>query len=551
MSVEAQGLFVKSHTARDLLQSAALFKNEHLVVWEYVSNGLEYVDPGINPVVRVSLDSKNKRITIKDNGRGMTFSDLQNFFVMHGENVDRKAGRPGRGTFGTGKSAAFGIAESLTVTTVRKNRRTKVSLKREDVEKMSGDAAIPVNVLEREVVVTASSGTAIEIDGVHLPKLDQRQVIRFVERHLAHWSRGATVWVNNHECEYRQPTAVRTEIIECDGVLAERIGKCNLILQAAAAPLAEDERGVSIFSKSVWHETTLAGSENREMASFIFGEIDIPALADDKSPVRPFDMNRSMQLNPANELVRLVMAFVGTHVEKLRKELVVQERERKASEDAKRLAKQADEIAKVINDDFFDFRKRVAVTRAKSGVGDDVATEQPTGSEPGDDFIFGTKDPAEIVDPVGQTGVQGDDGSDGVEPRQLNPEVQPGPNDAPKRGRAVGRNNAVQRRPRGGFSVEFRNMGEDENRAKYHRDDRQIVINLDHPQFIAALGSGTSEDLTFRRLAYEVAFSEYALALALELAQRNEYRDITDPIVEIGETLNRVARRAASLYQAS
>ncbi len=38
-------LRVRSHVGRDLLQSAALFKHEHSVVWEYVSNGLEYKDP--------------------------------------------------------------------------------------------------------------------------------------------------------------------------------------------------------------------------------------------------------------------------------------------------------------------------------------------------------------------------------------------------------------------------------------------------------------------------------------------------------------------------
>lgn len=53
------------------------------------------------------LDARQKRITIEDNGRGMDWAGLGNFFVMHGENVDREAGRPGRGRFGTGKSAAF------------------------------------------------------------------------------------------------------------------------------------------------------------------------------------------------------------------------------------------------------------------------------------------------------------------------------------------------------------------------------------------------------------------------------------------------------------
>ena len=134
MTSKAEELYVKSHVSRDLLQSAALFKNEHLAVWEYVSNGLQYVDLGVSPVVRVKLNKNKNRITIQDNGRGMSFADLQHFFVMHGENVDRKAGRVGRGMFGTGKSAAFGIAETLVITTVRNGKRTKVSLNREDIK---------------------------------------------------------------------------------------------------------------------------------------------------------------------------------------------------------------------------------------------------------------------------------------------------------------------------------------------------------------------------------------------------------------------------------
>ena len=117
MSSQADQIFVRSHVARDLLQNAALFKTDKLVIREYVSNGLQYTDPGTNPVVRVFLDSKRKCIRISDNGRGMDWASLQNFFVMHGENIDRKQGRPGRGRFGTGKSAAFGIADKLQITT--------------------------------------------------------------------------------------------------------------------------------------------------------------------------------------------------------------------------------------------------------------------------------------------------------------------------------------------------------------------------------------------------------------------------------------------------
>jgi hypothetical protein len=111
----APALRVTSHVGRDLLQSAQLFRHEHSVVWEYVSNGLQYKDAGTKATVVVKVDAKGKRIQISDNGRGMLMEDLTRYFQMHGENLDRKQGRPGRGYFGTGKSAAFGIAQVLRI----------------------------------------------------------------------------------------------------------------------------------------------------------------------------------------------------------------------------------------------------------------------------------------------------------------------------------------------------------------------------------------------------------------------------------------------------
>ncbi len=181
MSANGQQIFVKSHVARDLMQSAGLFKTDKLVVWEYVSNGLQYVDPGTNPVVKVSLDSKKKKITIADNGRGMDWDGLRNFFVMHGENIDRKQGRGGRGRFGTGKSAAFGIADGLRITTVCRGKRTKVELTRSSIEAMNSEDPIPVELIEREVSSSESNGTTVEIDNVHLRSLDQAGIIHYRE----------------------------------------------------------------------------------------------------------------------------------------------------------------------------------------------------------------------------------------------------------------------------------------------------------------------------------------------------------------------------------
>ena len=91
-------------------------------------------------------------------------------------------------------------------------------------------------------------------------------------------------------------------------------------------------------------------------------------------------------------------------------------------------------------------------------------------------------------------------------------------------------------------------MGAEFPRALYAREDRTIYVNLEHPQLVAALGVGDIDDPVFRRLAYEVAFSEYAIALASELEGRGHYIDPSEPIFDIRETLNRLARKAALLY---
>jgi DNA topoisomerase VI subunit B len=168
----AMTLKVRSHVGRDLLQSAQLFRHEHAVIWEYVSNGLQYKDPATRPTVIVQIDPKAKKIQITDNGRGMRMQDLHRYFQMHGENLDRKQGRPGRGFFGTGKSAAFGIANELTITTVREGRRSKVHLTKQDIEAQPEGDEIPVRILEEEVATSSANGTVIQVDDIFLKHID-------------------------------------------------------------------------------------------------------------------------------------------------------------------------------------------------------------------------------------------------------------------------------------------------------------------------------------------------------------------------------------------
>jgi len=543
--MSSKTIFVKSHVSRDLLQNAALFKTEKLVIWEYVANGLQYVDPGTSPTVYVKLDSKARKIRVSDNGRGMTVEGLQNFFVMHGENLDRKSGTPGRGRFGTGKSAAFGIGEVLRVTSVRNSRRSVAELTRGDLERVSSGDPIPVQLLESEVACSDPNGTVVEIEQIHLRSLDQPGCIRYIERHLAKWPKNCTVVVNNHECEYSEPPIKEQRRFRPAGAIRELLGDAELVLKVSKAPVDEDLRGVAIFSNGVWHETTLAGAEGREMSNYIIGEIDVPRLDDDNSPISPFDLSRSMRLNPSNELVQAIYAFIGGSVEQVRRELVDRERERRQSEEAKHLAGQAADIARFLNEDFDSFRDKISKVKVKAAGLVDLA-DAPTPGNSMVGLVDGSEVPSVLTAPMGGLGAVGDGGGDGDTPRDLAPELK-----AEDGGKLTGKNAPQSQRSigkRGGFRVEFKAMGSEEDRAIYQAEERTIYINTDHPQLSAAKGAGSITDPTFRRLAYEVAFTEYAIAISSELGKRGEYSDWTDPIYEVRETVNRLARKGARLY---
>jgi hypothetical protein len=541
-------IFVKSHVARDLLQNAALFSHEKSVVWEYVSNGLQYVNEGTNPVVKVKLDSKSSRIIVTDNGRGMDWQGLQNFFVMHGENIDRKQGKVGRGMFGTGKSAAFGIADVLRITTVQKGKRSKVELTREAINAMTSEDPIPVKIIEKEVPTTQQNGTMVEIENIHLKSLHQADVIHYIEHHLAKW-RNATVFINNHECEVTPPPAVDTRVFRTQGDYKNKLGDVELVVRIAGSPLDSDACGITVYADGNWHETTMAGIEGREMSQYIFGEIDVPKLNQDQSAIPPFDLSRSMKLNRSNELVQAIFAFVGQNIDQVRRELVKIEKERKATEEAKHLAKQAESIAAVINDDFQEFVNKLAKAKAKGKSDFDFGSNKGQTGKEADELAFGSEEPAEIISQTGNPGSEGGRRTGGEEPRNLFPQVIPSSLDAERTGRAAGGKGHNTTR-RGGFSVEFKHMGPDDARAYYESNIRTIFVNLDHPQLDAARGNESTETPVFLRLAYEVAFCEYCIALTHELDQQNEYIDTSDPIVAIRENINRVARKAAHLYVA-
>jgi hypothetical protein len=540
-------LKVRSHVGRDLLQSAQLFRHEHSVIWEYVSNGLQYKDPTTRPTVIVEIDPKAKKIQITDNGRGMRMQDLHRYFQMHGENLDRKQGRPGRGFFGTGKSAAFGIANELIITTVRDERRSKVRLTKQDIEAQPDGDEIPVRILEEEVATSSANGTVIQIENIFLKHTDIGAVIRHIERHIAHWP-NASVVVNKHECEFSEPDISREIKVASKGTPFERLlGDTSLIIKVAKAPLDEEFRGIAILANGVWHETTLAGCERKPFAEYLFGSLDVPALGLESDGIPAFDMSRSMKLNPRNAVVADVMRFVGVNIELVRKDLERQDRERRQSEEQKRLQQQGSKIAELINNHFKEWSSKLKSTMAKTGTGRDLLSSKKKDELDEAGPVFGSDLPAIIVgqdQPTNDSFPNPDPPAPHLDPQPTIPRVQTDDTSPDKLAKTATGAPKITRA--GGFNVSFENIGINEKRAKYDKETRTIFINLEHPRIAMELKLAKSQipidDPNFQRMAYEIAFTEYAIVLAQELSTVQYFFDPQDALVELRQTLDELSK---------
>ena len=104
---------------------------------------------------------------------------------------------------------------------------------------------------------------------------------------------------------------------------------------------------------------------------------------------------------------------------------------------------------------------------------------------------------------------------------------------------------------RGGLSLDFEHQGPENDRSRFDKTSSRIIINLDHPQVAAALGKGAVEtDVTFQRLAWELALTEYAMVLGAGAAERDPDLEPDEVLFEVREALRRLSVKMAPLYAA-
>jgi hypothetical protein len=440
----------------------------------------------------------------------------------------------------------------LQIETRRDGVYNRIQLTQKHIQQSNGQD-IPLDWQIRNEPTDQPNGTIVTISDIQISHIDTTAIIEYIERNLAFFRiANPQVAVNSHVCEYHEPHVDRTRTFKPSTTQAAIIGDVLLTIKVAQAPLPEFEQGVAVTSgPGNLVAIERAGIERKEFGSYLFGEIDVPKLEEQSSIIAPYDTSRNLQLNPKHPVVAMLIGFIGSKLDEVRKELVDEDRKRRQTAQARQLAAESAKIAELLNKDFEALHLRLTNIRsvtsrpgsanaqfgntAAAGKDEDILASGI--DEPG--TLFGTEKGKQGAGTgqtkgrpkpkITRTGYRDPNGLDPLSP--------------------VGGGGSQQGKPQGGFAVDYRQLGVDEDRSRYDQATMTILINLDHPAVSAALENGKVDSVTFRRLSCEIAFSEYAIALGYEVAREDPEMEADDLLYDVRRTLNRVARAASELYR--
>jgi len=533
-----QNIEVTSHVARDFLQNAAYFNTMPKVVWEYVANSLDVAKEG--PIAVIAIEITSHEVRISDNSRGMSRKELSKFFQMHGENILRKQGRKVRGRFGTGKCAAFGLANSLRIDTIQSGSRNVVELHRKDIERAQSGEPFSVKDVEVNQQTHEDDGTIIIIQELNVKRSNVDNVISYLERHLSRYRTRARVTVNGHVCKFKEPPFIKefTRFPQADVV--KHIGGVSLNVKISPIPLDDETRGINILSHGIWHETTLAGIERKESANHIFGQIDVPILEDGEWPIPAFDNTRNNTLNRQNPVVVVLLGWLSKELEDIRSDYVRQVYQERKSEIQAKLEKEAERISNILNQDFFQQEIEFELAQRVSKRSGDKSVKEILDSE-GELQLNMVNKQTSSEDSEKTTKNKEDIEQTSPENNTKDRPTKQHINKQSTKNSLIGKDEKMRKVV---FSIEFEHYTVEQNRSRYDGATKTIFINLDHPQIASAFetGGNSTSSRQFREICYEAAAVEYAIALPYEKLEKDELYHAADALFDVRDTIDRVTK---------
>ena len=144
------------------------------VLAEMISNAYDADATLVN--IQLNENENNKQIIITDDGCGMSFSEINNSFLVIGRNRRKNnsgnngltnKGRKVTGRKGLGKLATFGIATHIEIQTVKDGKENIFAMDLNDILDEKNNGTYKPQIIKYNEDVTCESGTKIVLSGIN------------------------------------------------------------------------------------------------------------------------------------------------------------------------------------------------------------------------------------------------------------------------------------------------------------------------------------------------------------------------------------------------
>ena len=253
-------------------------------------------------------DNNPKSITVKDDGIGMDFDELNEKFLKIGRNRriatksdSTPSGRPVLGKKGLGKLSMFGIGKKITISTIKNGKKNSFIMDYDEIKKCSQQKTYEPVIVDLDINTEEHSGTEIKIEnlarktGFDLPGYRKNILNRF-----SIFSPDFIVNINDDEDLQINSNGILTENYQFkweypgDFVKEQNsfqelfdFGTQNDIngtIYTSATPLSKNQQGIILFSRGKLVQESMSFSEraNDNFFQYMAGSFSVDFI--DESP---------------------------------------------------------------------------------------------------------------------------------------------------------------------------------------------------------------------------------------------------------------------------
>jgi len=251
-------------------------------------------DADAKEVIIILIDEGDKKIIVRDNGTGMTFDEINKYFLTIGRNrreegqVKSSLGRITTGKKGLGKLALFGIGDTIEIVTVKNGEMVHFRMNWIDLKNTKGANYTP-KVISRKKCDDKPGTTIILSDLKRKSPFDEQALAISISRLFNFFDKNFKVVVQKGDVAIKVDNALKYASVdkEFEFKLPEYSKGIKIAYQhkseitgtiiTSEKPLKPEMRGITLFANGrlVNRPEFFGRSESSHFYSYVTGWLDV------------------------------------------------------------------------------------------------------------------------------------------------------------------------------------------------------------------------------------------------------------------------------------